>query len=89
MRKNDGEWVAPSDWIFPEQADRLLRRLNGALRRDFFQSLAVRVVKTALYLRVSDPDKGQATDNQLVREQPKRTVPVPIPDLDWSCTLTL
>ena len=60
-----------------------------ALRRDFSQSLAVRVVKTALYLRVSDPDKGQTTDNQLVREQSKRTVPVPIPDLDRLCTLTL
>ena len=46
-------------------------------------------MKTALYLRVSDPGKGQTTDNQLVREQSKRTVPVPIPDLDWLCTLTL
>lgn len=26
-----GEWIAPSDWITQEQADRLLRRVNGAL----------------------------------------------------------
>ena len=89
VRKNEGEWVAPSDWIFPDQADRLLRRPNGAFYDVIFPNLAVRVVKTALYLRVSDPGKGQMTDNQLVREQSKRTVPVPIPDLDWLCTLTL
>ena len=81
--------LLPSDWIPQEQADRLLRRLNGAFYDVIFPNLAVRVVKTALYLRVSDPDRGQTIDNQLVREQSKRTVPVPIPDLDWLCTLAL
>jgi hypothetical protein len=27
-------------------------------------------VKTALYLRVSDPDKGQTTENQLIGPRP-------------------
>ena len=39
MRKNKGEWVAPSDWIFPDQADRLLRRLNGARYDVIFPNL--------------------------------------------------